>query len=348
MNRYLIAFIVLLPVFAFAGEDQDSYCKYVLEQGAAQRDFLRSPSATSGIVQPNTGLPAQMLWGASISLANIKKAGFTMDVARKNCELYRSTTATQQQLQYALPALEKSALQNRLALVAQASEQLDAMIVANQKLVEAQNATVPMLYALHSVKVKLFKDRADIELQTAMLYTPDIQTKPVREALVFKQGDEVANQKAIERLTQQNNWDVTFEAGARHQLAPFFANGVGPYVTFSLTYNLANKAIDQHLAAAVSGYASWKLTQEGDVVKNASILKKQVSDSVAVEESQLIVLQQEADDIESNLKIVANVETSAALSFKNQLLTDRLMLRIELGDATFRLEQLRNYLTTNF
>lgn len=331
-----------------ADDGQDSYCKYVLEQGSAQRDLLRTPSATSGVVQPNTGLPAQLLWGVSSSLASLKKAGLSMEVARKNCELYRSTTEAQLEIQYALPSLEKAALNNRLQLIKSATDQLDTLITNTVKFVQAQNATVPMLYTLHSARMKFFKDKADTELKVALMPIPEVSSKPVIQLVSEKQNDEVKNQKAIDRLARLNNWDVTIEAGARHQLNPFFTNGVGPYITASLTYNLANKAINTHLDKAADGYANWKLNEEGDVVKNADILKKQITSSLAVEEEQLKILESEDQEIESNLKLVADVETIAALNFRNQLLTDELSLRVEIGDATFRLQQLREYLQTNF
>jgi hypothetical protein len=257
-RRIIISVFVALAVnCTFAGEDQDAYCKYILEEASAQRDLLRTPSATAGVVQPNTGLPAQLVWGASTSIASIRKAGLTIAVARRNCELYQATTAAQQQIVYALPALEKTALSHRLELIQQADSQLDVLIAEEVRLVEAQNVTQPMLYSLHAGKVKLYKDRADTQAKAALLYTPAANPSPIKELVNTKQASEVANQKAIDHLVRQDNWDVTFEAGMRHQANPFFAYGVGPYVTTSLSYNLASKAIDRHLDAAANSYAAW-------------------------------------------------------------------------------------------
>ena len=41
-------------------------------------------------------------------------------------------------------------------------------------------------------------------------------------------------------------------------------------------------------------------------------------------------------------------ETTAALDFRNQLTTAKLLLEIEIGDATFRLHRLRDFLGRNF
>src|SRR5262249_18937283 len=124
--------------------DHQAYCEYVIEQATAQRDLLLTPNAVAGVTQPNTGEPMQLVWGLSSSLSNVRKAGLTMDAARKNCELYWATTAAQQDIQYALPSLEKEALEHRLELIQQASAKLDDLIGATTKMVDAQNLTRPM------------------------------------------------------------------------------------------------------------------------------------------------------------------------------------------------------------
>lgn len=125
---FTIAMLLIPAAFAADGKDKDkdqlAFCEYVTQQAAAQRDLLLAPNAVAGITQPNTGLPTQLVWGVSGSLSSMRKAGLTMDAARKNCELYSASTSAQQDIQYALPSLEKQALQNRLGLIQHASENL--------------------------------------------------------------------------------------------------------------------------------------------------------------------------------------------------------------------------------
>jgi hypothetical protein len=45
---------------------------------------------------------------------------------------------------------------------------------------------------------------------------------------------------------------------------------------------------------------------------------------------------------------VADADTSAALDFRNQLTATQLLLEIEVGDASFRLERLRAFLSKNY
>ena len=139
------AALVLAPA-AFGGDekDQQTYCSYVIEQASAQRDLLLTPSAIAGFTQPNTGLPTQSYWGFTGSLSDMRKAGLTMDVARKDCELYGATASAQQEIQYAMPRLEKQALEHRLELIQQATTSLDAMMADTTKMVDAQNMTRPM------------------------------------------------------------------------------------------------------------------------------------------------------------------------------------------------------------
>src|SRR5580704_15115015 len=164
------ALFVSIPLFAADSKDQLAYCSYLMEQAQAQRDLLRTPVAAAGMTQPETGLPLQVVGGASVGLSDIRKASLTVEAARKNCELYKATTGALQYIQYALPSLEKEALRNRLLLIEQASKSLDALVEQTSKMVEAQNATRLMLFSLQTTRIKLNADRADTQSKIAALY----------------------------------------------------------------------------------------------------------------------------------------------------------------------------------
>jgi predicted ABC-class ATPase len=124
--------------------------------------------------------------------------------------------------------------------------------------------------------------------------------------------------------------------------------GVGAYGEVTVSYNLASRAINRHLDQAAGAYDDWKKVQEGDVIRNAEVLKQQVVNGVAVQDSRLKALQEQQKQIERNLQLLGAVETTAALDFRNQLTTAQLLLEIEIGDASFRLDQLREFLGKNF
>jgi hypothetical protein len=328
-------------------KDQQAYCKYLTEQAAAQRNLLLVPNAVAGITQPNTGLPMQAVWGVSGSLSNVRKSVLTMDAARKNCELYSATTSTQQDIQYALPTLEKQALQHRLELIQQASASLDALTATTRKMLNAQNMTRPMAFSLQTTKIKLDADRADTQSKIVSLYTPPLSDRPLKELVAEKQGREVIQQKAIDKLNRQNDWDVALSVGAHQQINPVIGNQ-GAYGEVSISYNLASHSINKHLDHAADAYDDWKKVQEGDVIRNAAILKEQVVNGISVQDSRLNALQQEQKQIDSNLELVSSAETTAALDFRNQLTTAQLLLQIEIADATFRLDRLKEFLGKNF
>jgi hypothetical protein len=328
-------------------KDQQAYCRYLTEQAAAQRDLLITPNAVAGITQPNTGLPMQAVWGVSGSLSGVRKGVLTMDAARKNCDLYTAATSTQQDIQYALPNLEKQALQHRLELIQQASENLDALLANTSKMVSAENMTRPMAFALQTSKIKLDADRADTQSKVVSLYTPQLSDRPLKELVADKQSREVNGQKALDKLNRQNDWDVALSVGEHQQINPWVDNR-GAYGEVSISYNLASHAINKHLDQAADAYDDWKKVQEGDVVRNADILKQQVVDGISVQDSRLKALQEEQKQIESNLQLVTRADTTAALDFRNQLTTAQLLLNIEIGDATFRLDRLREFLLRNF
>jgi hypothetical protein len=354
-----IAIALLLVPAAFAADakegdrnrntnkDQQAYCRYLTEQAAAQRDLLMTPDAVAGITQPNTGLPMQAVWGVSGSLSGVRKGVLTMDAARKNCELYTAATSTQQDIQYALPSLEKQALQHRLQLIQQASENLDALTATTRKMLNAQNMTRPMAFALQSTRIKLDADRADTQSKVVSLYTPELSERPLKELVAEKQSREVNEQKALDKLNRQNDWDVALSVGAHQQISPW-VDSRGAYGEVSISYNLGSHAINKHLDQAADAYDDWKKVQEGDVVRNADILRQQVADGISVQDSRLTILQEEQKQIESNLELISSAETTAALDFRNQLTTAQLLLQIEIGDATFRLDHLREFLRRNF
>lgn len=346
---FLSMHALVAPPYANAVDpkDQQAYCTYIAEQAQAQRDLLRTPIASAGMTQPETGLPLQVVAGASVGLSSIRKAGLTMDAARTECELYKATTGAQQNIQYALSSLEKEALRNRLALVEQASKSLDALMEKTSKMVGAQNATRLMLFSLQTTKIKLDADQADTRSKITALFTPPLGNRPLKELVAEKQNSEGNEQRALDKLSRQNNWDVALSVGVHQQVNPV-AQGAQPYGAFSVNYNFASRAIDKHLDHAVEAHDDWKKAQESDVVRNMEVLRQQLVESISVQEAKLKSLQAESEQIDKNLQLVFNPDTSAAFDFHNQLTAAQLLLVIEAGDARFRIERLREYLAKNY
>lgn len=341
------ALFVALPALAADRTDQMAYCSYVMEQAQAQRDLLRTPMALAGFTQPETGLPTQFVAGASVGLSDIRKSSLTIEAARKNCELYKATTGAQQDVQYALSSLEKEALRNRLELIDQASKSLDALIEKTSRMVEAQNATRLMLFTLQTTRIKLNADRTDTQAKITALYTPTLSDKPLKELVAEKLSGEANEQKALDKISRQNNWDVALSVGVHQQVNPV-AYGPQPYGAVTVNYNLASRAINKHLDRSVEAYTEWKKVQEGDVARNAEVLRQQLVDGVAVQETRLKSIQEESGQIDKNLQLVGNPDTSAALDFTNQLTSAQLLLQIETGDATFRIARMQEYLAKNY
>jgi hypothetical protein len=326
--------------------DQQAFCNYVTEQAAAQRDLLRTPSVVAGVTQPNTGLPLQAVWGLSSSLSNLRKAGLTMDAAGKNCDLYAASTSAQQKIQYGAASLEKNALYHRLDLILTASGKLDEAIAATSKMVDSQNATRPMLFALENTKIKLEGDKAETQSKIAAMYVPELSPDPLRELLALEKSSQTSEEQALDKLNRQNNWDVAVSIGAHQQLNP--VESTGAYGEVTISYNLGSRAIDKHLDQAANAYVGWKNVQENDLVRSAEVLRLQIADAISVQTSRLKSLQEQQKQIEDNLKLVATADTSAALDFNNQLTSAQLLLAIEMGDADFRRAELEQFQRDNY
>lgn len=347
--KWVMPAVLFLPLPTLAQNQTDSlaYCSYVMAQAEAQRDLLRTPTAFGGFTQPETGLPMQVVGGASLGLSAFRKAGLTMAVARKNCELYKVTTAAEQDVQYAISSLEQEALRNRLTLIDEASQSLETLMENTSKMVEARNATRLTLFNLQTIKIKLEADRADTQSKITAIYVPPLSDKSLKDLVAQKQNGEVSEQKALDRLNRQNNWDVALSVGVHQQVNPA-AFGPQPYGAVSVNYNLSSHLINKHLDRAADYYSEWKKVQEGDVVRNSDVLKQQLLAGVAVQEGRLKSLQDEGAEIDKSLRAIGEPDTSAAFDFHNQLTATQLLLQIETGDATFRLSHLHEYLAKNY
>ena len=346
---FALAAALLVPAHAFAGDekDQQAYCAYVIEQAQAQRDLLRTPTGVLGVTQPETGLPLQVVGGATLGLADLRKAGLTMEVARRNCELYKATTGAQLEIQYALASLEREALRNRLTLIEQASKSLDALLEQTSKMVEAQNATRVMLFSLQTTKIKLNADHADTQAKLTAIYVTPRSDLPLKELVAQKENSEARAQRALDNLSRQDSWNIALTVGVHQQVNPV-AQGAQPYGMVSVNYNLASRAINKHLDRAGEAHDEWKKLQEGEVVRGMEVLRQQLVDSVAVQGARLQSLEEESQQLDKNLQLVSTPDTSAAFDFRNQLTAAQLLLQIETVDASFRIEHLREYLVRNF
>jgi hypothetical protein len=343
----LIFSVSAVAVAQDAAVDPQAYCAYLTEQAQAQSDLLRTPNGLASFTQPDTGLPTQLVAGASLSLSSLKRAGITLDAARKNCDLYQASTGVQQVLQYALPSIEKQALTNRLDLIDRASKSLDDLTAQSEKMLDAQNLTRLMLLELQTTKIKLEADRADTDSKISAIYVPSLTTQPLKAQVAAKQATDIAEQQAQDKLARQNNWDVALTVGAHQQINPY-ATGVEPYGEITASYNFASRAIDRHLDRSVDAYTQWKKVQEGDATRGMEVLRAQLVQTLAAERTRLDALQRESQQIDKSLQLVASPDTTAAIDFRNQLSSTQILLRIELGDSSFRIDRLNEFLNKNY
>jgi hypothetical protein len=238
-------------------------------------------------------------------------------------------------------------LSNRLDLIDRASKALEDLVANTTKIVDAQNMTRPMLLELQMTKIKLEADRADTQSKIAAIYVPQLATEPLKAQVADKQANDILEQKATEKLARQNNWDVALTVGVHQQVNPF-ASSAEPYGEVTATYNFATHAIDKHLDRSTDAYSDWKKVQESDVTRGMEVLRAQVVDNIAAQQRRLDALQREIQQIEKSLQLVSTPDTTAAYDFRNQLTTTHILLGIETGDSTFRLDRLRELLNSNY
>jgi hypothetical protein len=262
-----------------------------------------------------------------------------------------ATTEAQQRIYFAAPKMEKDALMHRLNLVQQGSDQLETMIRDEEKMVQVHNVTGPALYYLQSARARLDMRRTSA-LTGLLPYVPTLSDLPLRELVNNKLHADEANQKAITKLASESGWDLTVSGGGRRQLAEFNSTTTvsefGGFGEVSLTYNFGRHSANAHLDRSASAYLDFKNNQFEDVARQSAVLKGQIADTLSFLRPQLMALLEHDSDIEKSLRNIEGLDTSSALAFKNQLLADQIVLRVDLGDIQFRLDWLESYLHDNF
>lgn len=332
-------------------EAEKNFCDYTTEQAKAQRDILRSPALQVGPMSPSTGTPPQMVVGLTNSLANDRKASLTMQVARTTCALYTSSSEAQEHILYALPLIEKDVLRHRLGLIDRAQSKLDGLIAEDLKLVEAQNLTKPAVYHLQSARVRLDVSRTETMTGITSPYVPELSKTPLKVLVGEKLQSEEENQKAQDRLAKQSGWDVQLTAGVHRQIYTgdsLHKNSAGGFGEFTLSYSFGKKAADAHLDRSVASYMNWKTQQFNDVARQTVILKKQIEETIQIQSDQLRALLAHNAEIQDTLDSIKDVDTSTALTFRNQIIADQIILEVEIADVQFRLSRLNQYLADNF
>lgn len=356
MKKFLITLALVsgfaLPALAQNEQADAAFCKYTAEQGMAQRDLLRTPALAIGPIAPSTGTSPQFVFGVTNSLSNDRKAGLTMQVAKQTCGLYKATTEAQMHLLYALPGIEKDVLANRLRLIDDATAKLDALIAENMKLVQAQNLTMPAVYMFTGTKIRLDESRTTALTGIASPYVPKLSDVPIRELVADKLSHEDATMKATVKLDKTSVWDVQLSAGAHRRLPSNIpdpqTNSWGGYGAFSLTYSFGHKAVSSHYDKSVEAYNEWRKTQFDDVSSQAALLERQMRDTTTAQKTQLQAMLVHDADLTQQLKMLEGVDTNNAIGFRNQILADQIMLRVNIEDEKFCIARFEQFIQDNF
>jgi hypothetical protein len=344
----VLAIFAAVPAFGQVKNDADSYCAYVAEQAQSQKTLYRMPNLEAGVSQPTQAVPAETFVGVTSGLSNFRKSQLVGPAANDTCQLYRATVEAQERISYALPAIERDALAKRMELTTQAIEDLSELIAQNQKKVDARDATLDSLYLLQSAKAKLETDRGAAELTLSALVIPALSGEPLKDLAAVKQSLELKTQEASAKLSKQDNWDVTIMVGIRHNASPFFSTPPGAYGGFDARWNIGSWKRDRELERTAGDYAEWKSQQDSDVLHGMTQLHQQILSAIEAQERSLAAMQASEVLIHANREKIKGVDTNAAILFDNQLVTDELSLRVEIGATQFRLTRLKQYLIDNF
>jgi uncharacterized protein len=346
-----LAFLLLAISTHAQDKESQAYCTYVQEQAQAEAIRLRTPYVESGVTQqPIVGGIPQKFAGVKNSLSDDRKSSLVKKDADADCKLYTATTVLQKRILYAIPQMEQSALQNRILLLDAALAELNETIKENNRKLAAKDVTVQSAYMLDSAKSKLVMDKSSTTLALSEIVVPeDLDEGSLLALANEKQSLEAGKQLADNRVSKQQDWDIQFAIGARKDAFPLFAGkSTGAYGNFTFTYDLGARARTKHLATAAEAYADYKELQYNDAAQEILVLKKEILSNISAQEESLQRLKTQEKSIQEYLAPVKDVDTATAIQFRNQLFVDSLALRVEIGNAQFRLDGLKKYFAENF
>lgn len=348
-------FIVVLLATGFAGtlhaqtQEQSAYCSAQMEAARSQADILRTPSLGAGVTQsPLLHSPAQSFLQASESVQGLVKSHRLVTAAKSQCALYQSQEDLTLAVAYAIPVLEKEALEHRLVADMNALVEIDRLIQEGNKLLEAQNIARPAIYSLESSRAKVMQDAAAVRASLAAIVLPILPPTTVRSLLTDEERSVVLNQGASVQVAKTQNFEFSLIVGVRHSILPFINSEVGGFGGFTATYNLGAHRSDQHLQKSAQAYEEYnRLAQTGGVTQ-ARMLHEEVINLIAAQKTRISSIAAQRGVIESNLSSVEGIEAPTAMTFRTTLRADAALLRVEEQDAAFRLSTLEQYLTDNF
>lgn len=351
MKALAMAVAILIAGTAFGQtKDQQNYCTYIEEQAAAQRDLQQLPTLSAGVT-PSNGTAPQIVWGVSDSVNSIRKGSLTYSVAKKQCELYTDTTDAQLRIQFDLSNLDAEALNHKLTLISDSISRLDLLIADTRKKVDAQNATWMALYPLEKNRDTLVAQRQQTLAMVALIHVPDrITAEPLSTLIPAVQAENLNVQKAQNKLVKLSGWDISATAGVERPLNPLPAQQgtVTPFLGGTATYSLGSHSANKHLDQSLAAFNAWKLEQQGDLVQGTVILHQLAVATLASDDESLVALQDRMLTLNGRIASMAAMDSDSAITFGNQLKSDRELLVVNQRDLEFRIARLREYISKNF
>ena len=221
------------------------------------------------------------------------------------------------------------------------------LVSQNEKILEAGNIPRQSIYLLEKQRLALELDKQATATALAQIYVPHLSIEPLAELANEEFASNTENQRAQLQLTRLDNWDVNFQAGGEKPFTPFLTTPKA-YVGVSASYNLGSRAATRHDSAAMESFNQWQRAQVGGVQESVRVFHGVVSDLIAVQTAELSRLLAEQNKIDEARAAIEDCHTSTADTFRNQLMADGLILRVQVGDTEYRLSKLRSYIQENF
>lgn len=340
----VFALLVAMYAAPTRADEVQSYCELSRAQAEVSSALLAQPEVF-GNVGDSVTAQQSMTVGVRNSIARSRRAGLTDELAQAECAAYRAERALAQQVQGVEARAELLSLIAAEPLWNTALELAQASLKREERLVKAQQATLPNLKEsfdqLDHIRRELATSSARKARLEEVLPQADAPLAPMLDDAIAARS-QVAQVGA--RLNQTNAWDVTYAAGVRTDFGSHEKKGfVAVTGSWSFGQSKSNAA-----AARVAGLTGQWLREKRDgefqtYLRALDSLRAQA----AAQQMMLDGYAHRAELIRSARAKIQNTDTASSQRLQRAMEIESAVIAAQKAAARIRVDYLMNWIALN-
>ena len=317
--------------------DVESYCKYIRAKNLAKTILLQSPEVITRLQNTNGDDyldQNKLIAGLSKNIIDFNKAKHIKQLTEDECRYYAVSQEAKLQIQFAIPTIQKKALQFKLNQIQRAKNKLAKVLRDIEQKIERQSETLAASYQVDILLSKLHDTENEIKINLAMQQSlPEIKTMGLNALLNQVYAAQKKRQQTRNKLTKQNNWSIQLQAGAQQYQSVHQNQNTQtqPYVALFMQYNLGSIFSNTQLDKSLDLFSDWKSKQINDTEKQLVFLIQSIKALRSTEQvrlNDLIHSHQKFYKLGAKINIVDSLK---ARHLKQKIEIDQILTEIEIN-----------------